>query len=186
MAMIGSPPLTPEQQAQLAAVPGLLASINALTAQLAGKADTSALTGLATTTALSAVDAKVPTAATSMPPGVADSGALGTQPTQFALSDHTHASKARKQIRVSSAATLTWVYPTPFAAGVVPICNGIAQVAAGNNDLFNVQILGVPTNTQCVFQINRVSGGLLALLLGALSINPTPATINLHLLALEP
>jgi len=44
----------------------------------------------------------------------------------------------------------------------------------------------VPTNTQCVFQIGRISSGLLSLLLGALSINPTAAIINLHLSALEP
>ncbi len=131
------------------------------------------------------VQALIPQPATAMPPGVADTGTKGSAP-RYALEDHTHASKARKEIKVSTTATLTWVYPTAFPAGVVPICNGIAQVAAGNSDLFNVQVLGDPTNTQCVFQINRVSGGLLALLLGALSINPTPATIKLHLTALEP
>lgn len=125
--------------------------------------------------------------ATSMPPGVSDSGSLGTIQ-RFALENHTHASKARKQITTmgSAASTYTWVYPTPFAAGIVPVVSAIVQVSAGNQDLFNVQIQGVPTNTQCTFQINRVSAGLLALLLGALSINTTPIASTLHMIALEP
>ncbi len=137
---------------------------------------------------LAAVQALIPQPASTTPPGVSDSGAKGSLTQEYALGDHTHAGKARKQIKVmpSAAATYTWVYPTAFAVGVVPIVNAIVQVAAGNQDLFNVQIIGAPTNTQCVFQINRVSGGLLALLLGALSLNPTPVAATLHMLALEP
>lgn len=122
------------------------------------------------------------------PPGVSDSGSIGNQNDMFAKADHTHASKARKQITTmgSAASTYTWVYPTPFASGVVPIVSAIVQVSAGNQDLFNVQVQGVPTNTQCTFQINRVSAGLLALLLGALSLNPTPVASTLHMIALEP
>jgi len=129
----------------------------------------------------------VPLPATNTPPGVADTGAKGST-LRYALEDHTHASKARKQIVVmpSAATTYTWTYPTAFGAGVVPIVSAIVQVANGNTDLFNVQIMGAPTNTQCTFQINRVSAGLLSLLLGALSINPTPVAATLHCIALEP
>lgn len=125
--------------------------------------------------------------ATSMPPGVSDSGSVGTIQ-RYALENHTHASKARKQITTmgSAASTYTWVYPTPFASGVIPVVSAIVQVSVGNQDLFNVQVQGVPTNTQCTFQINRVSAGLLALLLGALSINSTPVASTLHMIALEP
>lgn len=125
--------------------------------------------------------------ATSMPPGVSDSGSIGTIQ-RYALENHTHASKARKQITTmgSAASTYTWVYPTPFASGVIPVVSAIVQVSVGNQDLFNVQVQGVPTNTQCTFQINRVSAGLLALLLGALSINSTPVASTLHMIALEP
>lgn len=131
--------------------------------------------------------ALIPQPATAMPPGVADSGMLGTD-TRYALANHTHASKARKQIKVmpSAASTYTWVYPTAFDAGVVPVLNAIVQVPSGTNDLFNVQVVGAPTNTQAVFQINRVSSGLLSLVTGALSINPTPIAATLHLTALEP
>jgi hypothetical protein len=107
---------------------------------------------------------------------------------KYAREDHTHASKARKQIVTmgSAASTYTWTYPTAFGTGVAPVVSAIVQVGAGNQDLFNVQIVGTPTNTQCTFQINRVSAGLLSLLLGALSINPTPVAATLHMIALEP
>ncbi len=133
------------------------------------------------------VQAIVPQPATSMPPGVADNGMLGTD-NRYALANHTHASKARKQIVVmgSASTTYAWTYPTPFGAGVVPIVSAIVQVPSGNTDLFNVQVMGTPTNTGCVFQINRVSSGLLSLLGGALSINPTPIAATLHMIALEP
>lgn len=129
----------------------------------------------------------IPLPATAMPPGVADNGTLGTSP-RYALADHTHASKARKEIKImgSAASTYTWTYPVAFGSGVAPIVSAIVQVAAGNQDLFNVQIVGTPTNTQCTFQINRVSAGLLSLLLGALSLNPTPIAATLHCIALEP
>lgn len=135
-----------------------------------------------------ALAATVPTASSSTPPAVSDSGAVGSDTMMYAKADHTHASKARKQIRTqaSAATTYTWTYPTSFAAGVVPIVSAIVQVANGTTDLFNVQIMGAPTNTQCTFQINRVSAGLLALLLGALSLNSTPVISTLHMIALEP
>lgn len=131
--------------------------------------------------------AMIPQPGSAVPPGVTDSGAVGST-VPYARADHTHASKARKQIIVmpSAATTYSWVFPTPFAAGVTPIVSAIVQVPSGNTDLFNVQVMGAPTNTGCVFQINRVSSGLLALLTGALSVNPTPIAATLHMLALEP
>lgn len=121
------------------------------------------------------------------PPGVADNGVQGST-VGYARGDHTHASKARKQITTmpSAATTYAWTYPTAFATGVIPIVSAIVQVPVGNTDLFNVQVMGTPSNTGCTFQINRVSSGLLSLLTGALSINPTPIAATLHMLALEP
>jgi len=147
------------------------ANLSGLQSQINQKADTSA----------------IPQPATAMPPGVADNGLKGTD-TRYALADHTHASKARKQLVTmgSASSTYTWTYPTAFGSGVVPVVSGIVQVPNGTTDLFNVQIVGTPNNTQCTFQINRVSAGLLSLLLGALSINPTPIAATLHLIALEP
>jgi len=134
------------------------------------------------------VQAMMPQASNTTPPSVADASALGAMAQEFARADHTHASKVRKQIRTmpSASTTYTWVYPTAFAAGVFPIVTAIVQVASGTTDLFNVQVVGTPSNTQCTFQINRVSAGLLAVLLGALSLNPTPVAATLHMFALEP
>lgn len=133
----------------------------------------------------SMLDAQVPQPATAVPPGVADAGVKGTSP-RFALSDHTHASKTRKAIVAVSTATYTWTYPVAFGAGVVPICNAIAQTAPGATDLINVQIDGVPTNTQCTFRITRYQQSVAALLgLTVLSLNGAPASVNLHMTAFE-
>lgn len=131
--------------------------------------------------------AGMPQPATGAPPAVEDSGAIGSLP-RYAREDHTHASKARKQIVTMpvAATTYVWTFPAAFAQNVVPICNAIVQVPNGNADLFNVQIMGAPSNTQVTFQISRVSSGLLALLTGALSLNPSPVAATLHMLALEP
>lgn len=130
----------------------------------------------------------VPDPATNMPPGVSDTGSIGNVP-RYALENHTHASKARKGAAAvaSNALTYTWTYPTAFGAGVVPICNGIAQTASGVTDLVNVQIEGTPTNTQCTFRIARYSRSFLSLLgLDVLTFNSASLPITLHMLALEP
>lgn len=137
---------------------------------------------------LDALRDAIPQPATHMPPGVADASSAGDEPGFYALANHTHASKARKQIvsMPSAAATYRWTYPVPFAVGVVPVCNAIVQVPAGTTDLLNVQVVGAPDHLGVTLQINRVTAGLLAMLTGALSINPTPIRATLHLLALEP
>lgn len=124
----------------------------------------------------------------SMPPGVADISAPGSLP-RYAREDHTHASKARKGSAAinSNALTFTWTYPTPFGAGVIPICNGIAQTAAGVTDLVNVQVEGEPSNTQCVFRVARYSRSFLSLLgIDILGFNSGSIPITLHMTALEP
>lgn len=134
------------------------------------------------------LESVMPQPATSMPPGVSDSGALGTS-AKYALENHTHASKARKGLASigSNVGTYTWVYPVAFASGVVPICNGIAQTASGITDLINIQIDGSPTNTQCVFRITRYSQSFLSLLgINILGFNSGSIPITLHMLALEP
>lgn len=130
-----------------------------------------------------------PAPADTMPPGVADTGSTGSLP-RYAREDHTHASKARKEKRqVSSGAaasfTFTWVYPTPFANGVVPIVNGIAA-ATGTTDSINVQIEGDPTNTQCVFRVSRYSATTVALLGLTILALVAPGSITIHCTALEP
>lgn len=137
---------------------------------------------------LAEVDAVMPQPATAMPPGVADNGSVGTG-SRYALENHTHASKARKSLAAvqSNVSTYTWAYPVAFDVGVAPICNGIAQTASGITDLINVQVDGVPTNTQCVFRITRYSQSFLSLLgINILGVNNTAIPITLHMTALQP
>jgi hypothetical protein len=136
---------------------------------------------------IASVAATVPTPGTSTPPAVTDMGAAGSATKQYAMADHTHPSKARKAVKAVNTATYTWVYPTPFASGVIPVCNGIAQCPVGTTDVVNVQLDGVPTNTQCVFRITRTVQSAVSLIgLTVLSINVTPLSLNLHMEAFEP
>lgn len=137
--------------------------------------------------ALAPVTSSIPTMASTAPPGVSDTGAAGAATMEFSGKGHTHASKARKQITTmgSAATTYAWTYPVAFSSGVTPIVSAIVQVPNGNTDLFNVQVMGTPTNTGCTFQITGVSAGLFGLLTGALGIN-TPIASTLHMIALEP
>lgn len=136
---------------------------------------------------LDGLAARMPTPGNGSPPAVVDNN-TGSVTTSniFAPFTHGHPSKARKGRASISTATYSWNYASAFDTGVVPIVNAIAQVTNGTTDLFNVQVVGAPTNTGCLFQINRVSAGLFGLLTGALGINPTPASVTLHMLALEP
>jgi len=129
----------------------------------------------------------VPQPATAMPPGVSDSGSVGTSQ-KYALENHTHASKARK-IRVQTAAdgTVTWTYSTPFAAGVVPIVVAVAEVATGVTDVVNVQVVDTPTNTSCKLLVNRANRSVASLLgLTVLSLPAQPGVTWVHAVALEP
>jgi hypothetical protein len=128
----------------------------------------------------------VPMPATSSPPGVSDSGAVGNVQ-RYAMENHTHASRARK-VRVQSNAdgTLTWAYSTPFPAGVVPIVVAVAEVASGVTDVVNVQVIGTPTNTSCQLLVNR-SNRSVASLLGLTVLSVATAGVTwVHAVALEP
>lgn len=131
----------------------------------------------------------IPTMATSAPPSVADSSTAGAPSTQYAGANHTHASKARKEIKAVSASGLfTWTFPTAFSSGVVPICNAIAICPSGTTQLVNVQQEGDATNTQVTFRITvyqQSVASLLGLTILSLGSGP-PAGTKLSLLALEP
>lgn len=131
----------------------------------------------------------IPTMATAAPPGVADSSAAGAASMQYAGANHTHASKARKQIMpISASGLFTWTFPTPFGSGVVPVCNAIAICLSGTTQLVNVQQEGDATNTQVTFRVTvyqQSVASLLGLTILSLSSSP-PAGTKLSLLALEP
>lgn len=130
----------------------------------------------------------MPTAATIAPPSVADSSALGTQNTVYALANHTHASKARK-IRTTSAAdgSLVWTFTPPFTNGVTPIISAIAETSSGVTDVINVQIEGTPTSTSANLRVTRTNRSTVALIgLTVLSLPTSPGATVVHAIALEP
>ncbi len=131
--------------------------------------------------------ANVPQPATVAPPAVSDSGALGNSP-RFAMENHTHPSKARKdRLQTAADGTLTWTYSTAFGSGVVPRICAVAETSAGNTDVYNVQIVGTPTNTSASILVNRVQKSVASLLgLTVLSVPASPGVTWVHLLALEP
>lgn len=135
-----------------------------------------------------ALASSIPTMAAVLPLGVSDASVIGANTNQFTGPGHTHASKARKaRVTGVAAATYTWTYPTPFAAGVVPVCNVIVEDPTNSaSDSYNCQLTGAPTNTSMTVRIIRQTSGLFGLLLGAIGFNSTPGNVNLSLLALEP
>ena len=153
---------------------------------MAGLITTAPAASMTPTEITAAIAAAVPKPSTAPPAGVADTSSVGTDPSKYSIEGHVHAAKARKGRQAVSAATYTWTYPTAFASGVIPICNGIAECAVGTADLINVQLDGTPTNTSCKFKITRYTQGVVGLVSGVLAINATPLAIVLHMTAFEP
>lgn len=83
-----------------------------------------------------------------------------------------------QRIRVQTAAdgTYTWVYPTPFAAGVIPKITAVAEAGAGVTDVINAQTDGPPTNTQCKIRVTRTQQSAVSLL--GLTILSVPASVG--------
>lgn len=130
----------------------------------------------------------MPTPATSAPPSVADSSSKGTSDSVYALSNHTHASKARKA-RMTSAVdgSLTWTFNPPFTNGVTPIISAIAETASGVTDVINVQVEGTPTSTTANLRVTRTNRSTVALIgLTILSLPSSPGATVVHAIALEP
>jgi hypothetical protein len=161
-----------------------LATTSALAAATSGVVKT--VNGLTPTNG--AVTVPVPTASTTVPPGVSDSGATGTMTSVYALANHTHASKARKIIATSAAdGTYAWTFTTPFTAGTVPICTAVAEVAAGVTDVVNVQLVGTPTATAVNLLVNRTQRSVVSLIgLTVLSVPSSPGATRIHAICLEP
>lgn len=143
---------------------------------------------LSTAAAIGYLRRVVPKPATSAPPAVADAGAQGNV-TRYAMENHTHASKARRDRKQSDAAGLiTWVFDPPFDVGVVPRINAIAETATGITDVVNVQVEGVPTNAQCQLRVTRTKRSFLSLLgLDVLSVPAGgPGATWVHMAAVSP
>lgn len=130
----------------------------------------------------------IPSAATSAPPAVAETGAQGVESMVYAKADHTHASKARKARMTSGAdGVIVWTFSPPFDAGVSPRVVGQAVTPVGVTDVVNVQTEGEPTNTTARLRVNRTNRSAVALLgLTILSVPASPGATMVDLIALEP
>ena len=132
-----------------------------------------------------ALQSSVPQPASSAPPPVAVSSAAGSDVTQFATADHTHASKSRRsRLQTAADGTLVWTYPTPFDAGVVPQIQALVETAMGVTDVVNVQLEGTPTNVSARIRVNRTTQNVVALLgLTILAVPSQPGVQWVHLTA---
>lgn len=129
----------------------------------------------------------IPLPADFSPPSVADASVTGADTLMFALADHTHASKVRRErVQCLADGTLLWTFSSPFGAGVVPRCFAVAEVANTITDVVNVQVIDTPTNSQCKFLVNRTVRSVVALLgLTILSVPTAPGVIWVHVCAIE-
>lgn len=93
----------------------------------------------------------------------------------------------RAVVTTASDGTYTWVYPSAYGAGVVPVVTSVAQATAGSTDVINVQLDGAPTNTQAKFRVTRTQQSVVALLgLTILSVPSSPGATQLHVTARSP
>lgn len=135
------------------------------------------VSALATKAEVAGMAATIPAPSSSVPPGVADSGTIGSTTGVYALANHTHASKARKG-RVTTLADGTRTIALTPAFSAVPICVVVAEATAGETNIVNAQLDGPPTTSQLQVRVNRSAAQLVGLL--GLTINvvqPSVATI---------
>lgn len=154
-----------------------IADVTGLTAALAGKAAVSHTHVIADVTGLqTALDGKAALAHTHT---IAQVTGL-----QTALD----AATAQRAILTYAAADLTWTYPTAFAAGVVPVIEALAVGPAASTALFNVQLVGDPTNTSCKFRVNTIPAASVSLLgLTTLTLfQQAPSGVKIHATARNP
>lgn len=94
----------------------------------------------------------------------------------------------RTAILTYPGSDLTWTYPTPFAAGVVPVIEAVVETAASATALFNCQLVGPPTNTAVKIRINTIPAASVSLL-GLVNLNlfqQAPSGVKLHVTARIP
>lgn len=139
-------------KANASTVGGLHTAINALQDSVAGKASVAALATKADVSA-------IPLPADTNPPAVADTSAKGGM-VRYAREDHTHAStlvSRRVQLTLNNGVG-TWVFPIPYAQGVIPTVDVSAETPRNATYLNTASVIeNSTTNTQVEVRIVRVS-----------------------------
>lgn len=112
---------------------------------------------------------------------------LSAYMTSAAMSAAMNANFQRDRQQTTITGTYTWVFPVPYASGVVPICEAIVEAPVGSTDVINVQLDGAPTNTQAKFRVTRTQQSVVALIgLTILSIPTSVGVQWLHMTARAP
>ena len=89
----------------------------------------------------------------------------------------------RTRVQTDVNGNYTWVYPIPYANGIIPVLTAVSESSSSTVPQ-GVQIVGVPTNISATFKvINLPSTSVLSVVvLGA----PTAAQAFIHLTAIAP
>lgn len=141
-----------------------------------------------------AVTVPVPTASTTTPPGVTEVGTAGTMTSVYALANHTHASKVRRErilVPVTNGAVVADVtfknasgVATPF--NNLPVCAVTAETTLNDTNVVNAQIDGTPTVNGMRVRVTRTAIAVASLLgLNILSV-PTQVATWTHYICIEP
>lgn len=122
-----------------------------------------------------------PTGPQGVPGATGASGSIGAQG-----NPGIDAEQPRREILTYAGVDLTWTYPSAFTSGVVPVISGIA--ASTGTALYNVQIVGTPTNISCVLRVNSIPTASVSLV-GLLSLTlfqQAPTGVKIHVTARTP
>ena len=138
------------------------------------------------------LQALIPPAAKTPPPGINVAGAVGETSSSFARADHTHASSVqRERIQVLSGNTITWTYPKPY--NTPPNITYGVENTSGAALPYIANIVGQPGLNSVTLQVFKAQtttlGGALTALLG-LVISPFTTNsvtgIYVHVMAALP
>lgn len=90
-----------------------------------------------------------------------------------------------QKIRVQTAAdgTYTYTYPIGYPAGYIPRLSAIVEATSGSTDVINIQVDGVPTNTQAKFRVTRTQQSVVSLI--GLTILSIPASVGVQWIHIE-
>lgn len=89
----------------------------------------------------------------------------------------------RARAQTDASGNYTWTYPVAYGSGVIPVISALSETASTSIPQ-GVQIIGVPTNTSCVFKVLNLPA---TSVLGITVIGvPTGAQAYLHITAQLP
>lgn len=98
-------------------------------------------------------------------------------------SSHRMTMMQRGRALTDAAGNLTWVYPVPFAAGVVPVITAVSEAPSGIVPQV-VQLVGAPTNTSATVKVMSLPT---TTVLGVTVVGqPTPTQAFVSLIATNP